>query len=115
MCFFAKDLAHAWGRERGFHMTLVNSVCEVRGEAERKCQGEEQQQQQQQKQQQLNAAEENNNLQPYKRHKRDENNEHDARGTDVAMLDQGGGNSLLADGQYNNDEYAQYPLQYNAV
>jgi hypothetical protein len=31
-----KDLAHAWGREKGFHHVLVNSVCERRGEVERK-------------------------------------------------------------------------------
>lgn len=31
-----KDLAHAWGREKGFHHVLANSVCERRGEVERK-------------------------------------------------------------------------------
>jgi hypothetical protein len=31
-----KHLAHAWGREKGFHMVLVNNVCERRGEVERK-------------------------------------------------------------------------------
>ena len=31
-----KDLAHAWGREKGFHHVLVNNVCERRGEVERK-------------------------------------------------------------------------------
>mmetsp|Transcript_22180 Transcript_22180/g.34124 ORF Transcript_22180/g.34124 Transcript_22180/m.34124 type:complete len:247 (+) Transcript_22180:709-1449(+) len=31
-----KDLAHAWGREKGFHQLLVQSVCERRGEVERK-------------------------------------------------------------------------------
>jgi len=30
------DLAHAWGREEGFHTTLANNVCERRGEIERK-------------------------------------------------------------------------------
>jgi hypothetical protein len=29
-------LAHAWGREKGFHHVLANSVCERRGEVERK-------------------------------------------------------------------------------
>lgn len=31
-----KDLAHAWGREKGFHHVVVNNVCERRGEVERK-------------------------------------------------------------------------------
>ena len=31
-----RDLAHAWGREKGFHHVLANSVCERRGEVERK-------------------------------------------------------------------------------
>lgn len=31
-----KDLAHAWGREKGFHTLLASSVCERRGEVERK-------------------------------------------------------------------------------
>mmetsp|Transcript_17601 Transcript_17601/g.26082 ORF Transcript_17601/g.26082 Transcript_17601/m.26082 type:complete len:328 (-) Transcript_17601:110-1093(-) len=31
-----KDLAHGWGREKGFHHLLVSSVCERRGEVERK-------------------------------------------------------------------------------
>lgn len=31
-----KDLAHAWGREKGFHLLLATSVCERRGEVERK-------------------------------------------------------------------------------
>ena len=31
-----KDLAHAWGREKGFHSLLASSVCERRGEVERK-------------------------------------------------------------------------------
>jgi uncharacterized membrane protein len=31
-----KNLSHAWGRERNFHQTLVNAVCERRGEVERK-------------------------------------------------------------------------------
>jgi len=31
-----KDLAHAWGREKGFHSLLAASVCERRGEVERK-------------------------------------------------------------------------------
>jgi hypothetical protein len=31
-----KDLAHAWGREKGFHNLLATSVCERRGEVERK-------------------------------------------------------------------------------
>jgi len=31
-----KDLAHAWGREKGFHHVLTNLVCERRGEVERK-------------------------------------------------------------------------------
>jgi hypothetical protein len=28
--------SHAWGREKGFHTVLSNSVCERRGEVERK-------------------------------------------------------------------------------
>jgi hypothetical protein len=28
--------SHAWGREKGFHTVLANSVCERRGEVERK-------------------------------------------------------------------------------
>jgi hypothetical protein len=31
-----KDLAHAWGREKGFHNLLASSVCERRGEVDRK-------------------------------------------------------------------------------
>ena len=31
-----KDLAHAWGREKGFHHVLAQHVCERRGEVERK-------------------------------------------------------------------------------
>jgi len=31
-----KELAHAWGREKGFHNVLASSVCERRGEVERK-------------------------------------------------------------------------------
>lgn len=31
-----RHLAHAWGRERGFHHVLVNTVCTRRGEVERK-------------------------------------------------------------------------------
>jgi hypothetical protein len=31
-----KDLAHGWGREKGFHNLLATSVCERRGEVERK-------------------------------------------------------------------------------
>mmetsp|Transcript_31545 Transcript_31545/g.46036 ORF Transcript_31545/g.46036 Transcript_31545/m.46036 type:complete len:600 (-) Transcript_31545:285-2084(-) len=31
-----RDLAHAWGREKGFHNVLVSQVCERRGEMERK-------------------------------------------------------------------------------
>lgn len=31
-----RELAHAWGREKGFHHVLANSVCERRGEVERK-------------------------------------------------------------------------------
>ncbi len=31
-----KDLAHAWGREKGFHHVLASNVCERRGEVERK-------------------------------------------------------------------------------
>jgi hypothetical protein len=31
-----KDLAHAWGREKGFHQVLASSICERRGEVERK-------------------------------------------------------------------------------
>ncbi|KAL3908478.1 MAG: hypothetical protein SGARI_003044 [Bacillariaceae sp.] len=31
-----KDLAHGWGREKGFHNVLASSVCERRGEVERK-------------------------------------------------------------------------------
>ena len=31
-----KDLAHAWGREKGFHTVLTSSVCERWGEVERK-------------------------------------------------------------------------------
>jgi hypothetical protein len=30
------DLAHAWGRDKGFHTVLINSICERRGEVERK-------------------------------------------------------------------------------
>lgn len=31
-----RALAHAWGRERGFHNLLANSICERRGDIERK-------------------------------------------------------------------------------
>jgi hypothetical protein len=31
-----KDLAHAWGREKGFHHVLAGNVCDRRGEVERK-------------------------------------------------------------------------------
>ena len=31
-----KDLAHAWGREKGFHQILASNVCERRGEVDRK-------------------------------------------------------------------------------
>jgi hypothetical protein len=31
-----KDLAHGWGREKGFHTILINQICERRGEMERK-------------------------------------------------------------------------------
>jgi len=31
-----RDLSHAWGREKGFHHLLASSVCERRGEVERK-------------------------------------------------------------------------------
>mmetsp|Transcript_12852 Transcript_12852/g.35241 ORF Transcript_12852/g.35241 Transcript_12852/m.35241 type:complete len:175 (+) Transcript_12852:467-991(+) len=31
-----RDLAHAWGRDKGFHQIIVNNVCERRGEVERK-------------------------------------------------------------------------------
>lgn len=31
-----KELAFAWGREKGFHHVLANAVCERRGEVERK-------------------------------------------------------------------------------
>ena len=31
-----KDLAHGWGREKGFHTVLSSSICERRGEVERK-------------------------------------------------------------------------------
>lgn len=31
-----QDLAHAWGREKGFHQLLVQNICERRGEVERK-------------------------------------------------------------------------------
>jgi len=31
-----RDLSHAWGREKGFHHLLATSVCERRGEVERK-------------------------------------------------------------------------------
>jgi hypothetical protein len=34
-----RDLAHAWGRDKGFHHQIVNNVCERRGEVERKRQG----------------------------------------------------------------------------
>jgi hypothetical protein len=29
-------LAHAWGRDKGFHHTLANAICERRGAVERK-------------------------------------------------------------------------------
>jgi len=32
----SKDLAHAWGRERGFHTQLVNQMCGRRGDLSRK-------------------------------------------------------------------------------
>ena len=35
-CANFKDLAHAWGREKGFHNLLVSSICERRGEVDRK-------------------------------------------------------------------------------
>lgn len=31
-----KDLAYAWGREKGFHYLLATSICERRGEVDRK-------------------------------------------------------------------------------
>lgn len=31
-----RDLSYAWGRDKGFHHVLANSVCERRGEVERK-------------------------------------------------------------------------------
>ena len=31
-----RDLAYAWGREKGFHHVLASNVCERRGEVERK-------------------------------------------------------------------------------
>ena len=31
-----RHLAHAWGRDRGFHHVLINTVCERRGEIDRK-------------------------------------------------------------------------------
>ena len=31
-----KELAHAWGREKGFHHVLTDNVCKRRGEVERK-------------------------------------------------------------------------------
>jgi hypothetical protein len=31
-----KDLAHAWGREKGFHTIITNNVCQRKGEIERK-------------------------------------------------------------------------------
>ena len=31
-----RHLAHAWGRERGFHHVLINTICERRGEVDRK-------------------------------------------------------------------------------
>ena len=31
-----RDLAHAWGRDKGFHHALASSVCERRGDIERK-------------------------------------------------------------------------------
>ena len=31
-----RDLAHAWGREKGFHNVLISQVCERRGEITRK-------------------------------------------------------------------------------
>jgi len=31
-----RDLAHAWGREKGFHNVLVSQVCDRRGEIARK-------------------------------------------------------------------------------
>jgi len=33
---FPLELAYAWGREKGFHHLVANSVCERRGEVERK-------------------------------------------------------------------------------
>lgn len=35
-----RDLAHAWGRDKGFHNQIVSNVCERRGEVERKRRGE---------------------------------------------------------------------------
>jgi hypothetical protein len=32
-------LAHAWGRDKGFHHQIVANVCERRGEVDRKRQG----------------------------------------------------------------------------
>jgi hypothetical protein len=32
----SKDLAHAWGHDKGFHHTLANAICERRGAVERK-------------------------------------------------------------------------------
>jgi hypothetical protein len=46
-----RHLAHAWGREQGFHQVLVSSVCTRRGEVERKKRsdaGKKRKQQQQQ-------------------------------------------------------------------
>jgi hypothetical protein len=34
-----RDLAHAWGRDKGFHHQIVANVCERRGEVDRKRQG----------------------------------------------------------------------------
>jgi len=31
-----RDLAHAWGREKGFHQILASSICTRRGEVDRK-------------------------------------------------------------------------------
>lgn len=35
-----RDLAHAWGREMGFHHALTSTVCERRGEVDRKKRSE---------------------------------------------------------------------------
>lgn len=35
-----KDLAHGWGRRKGFHLALINNVCERRGDIIRKRKSE---------------------------------------------------------------------------